>query len=147
MPESYNEIIEHPDFAKRDLSSLTLAVGAEPLVAALSPREWRSQSNGYGLTETFTLCTWAEPEEQDGEFRVTHGRALPGIDLRIVDIDTGEPLPTGELGEIAVKGVTFMLGYHKVDDRSEEHTSELQSLMRISYAVFCLKKKKKKKDK
>src|SRR3546814_7920144 len=37
--------------------------------------------------------------------------------------------------------------YHFVDvagsrDRSEEHTSELQSLMRISYAVFCLKKKK-----
>src|SRR3546814_8650912 len=31
-----------------------------------------------------------------------------------------------------------------VVDRSEEHTSELQSLMRISYAVFCLKKKKKK---
>src|SRR3546814_4033274 len=31
--------------------------------------------------------------------------------------------------------------------RSEEHTSELQSLMRISYAVFCLKKKKKKKQK
>src|SRR3546814_2865815 len=31
--------------------------------------------------------------------------------------------------------------------RSEEHTSELQSLMRISYAVFCLKKKKKDKDK
>src|SRR3546814_2705833 len=32
-------------------------------------------------------------------------------------------------------------------DRSEEHTSELQSLMRISYAVFCLKKKKKKNHK
>src|SRR3546814_11064372 len=31
-------------------------------------------------------------------------------------------------------------------DRSEEHTSELQSLMRISYAVFCLKKKKKQKN-
>src|SRR3546814_7961596 len=31
---------------------------------------------------------------------------------------------------------------HAVDRRSEEHTSELQSLMRISYAVFCLKKKK-----
>src|SRR3546814_3590176 len=36
-------------------------------------------------------------------------------------------------------------GLHAVDEamRSEEHTSELQSLMRISYAVFCLKKKKK----
>src|SRR3546814_2378675 len=33
------------------------------------------------------------------------------------------------------------------DRRSEEHTSELQSLMRISYAVFCLKKKKKKQNK
>src|SRR3546814_999225 len=35
----------------------------------------------------------------------------------------------------------FSLGIHRL--RSEEHTSELQSLMRISYAVFCLKKKKK----
>src|SRR3546814_1520018 len=33
------------------------------------------------------------------------------------------------------------------DERSEEHTSELQSLMRISYAVFCLKKKKKPRNK
>src|SRR3546814_6705511 len=33
------------------------------------------------------------------------------------------------------------------EDRSEEHTSELQSLMRISYAVFCLKKKKQNKSK
>src|SRR3546814_5586407 len=31
--------------------------------------------------------------------------------------------------------------YYRADKRSEEHTSELQSLMRISYAVFCLKKK------
>src|SRR3546814_8331707 len=34
-------------------------------------------------------------------------------------------------------------GRFNVDNRSEEHTSELQSLMRISYAVFCLKKKTK----
>src|SRR3546814_5189224 len=35
-----------------------------------------------------------------------------------------------------------ILGEHEADPRSEEHTSELQSLMRISYAVFCLKKQK-----
>src|SRR3546814_9189021 len=40
--------------------------------------------------------------------------------------------------------VTYPCG-GMVDPRSEEHTSELQSLMRISYAVFCLKKKNKKK--
>src|SRR3546814_2903409 len=43
----------------------------------------------------------------------------------------------------------FRTAFDKMDDeiRSEEHTSELQSLMRISYAVFCLKKKKNKKYK
>src|SRR3546814_7994790 len=41
------------------------------------------------------------------------------------------------------KDVFARLGYEEAcDKRSEEHTSELQSLMRISYAVFCLKKKK-----
>src|SRR3546814_1892362 len=50
----------------------------------------------------------------------------------------------GELGYTMYVGGGLgrmpMLG-HKIRDRSEEHTSELQSLMRISYAVFCLKKK------
>src|SRR3546814_1662418 len=41
-------------------------------------------------------------------------------------------------------GVTVVGGVGRSPQRSEEHTSELQSLMRISYAVFCLKKKKKK---
>src|SRR3546814_4823822 len=39
-------------------------------------------------------------------------------------------------------GIAICPGLTKGTDRSEEHTSELQSLMRISYAVFCLKKKK-----
>src|SRR3546814_6889582 len=43
-----------------------------------------------------------------------------------------------ELAQLQVPGQRRGLG----GDRSEEHTSELQSLMRISYAVFCLKKKK-----
>src|SRR3546814_1649978 len=42
-------------------------------------------------------------------------------------------------------GVGLIVGRALIRDRSEEHTSELQSLMRISYAVFCLKKKQKKK--
>src|SRR3546814_3791105 len=37
--------------------------------------------------------------------------------------------------------LTSRLRIHTTNNRSEEHTSELQSLMRISYAVFCLKKK------
>src|SRR3546814_6591389 len=40
----------------------------------------------------------------------------------------------------------FVAEFHQRANRSEEHTSELQSLMRISYAVFCLKKKKNKQN-
>src|SRR3546814_6859574 len=47
-------------------------------------------------------------------------------------------VPSG-VGRVPAGGIT--------DSRSEEHTSELQSLMRISYAVFCLKKKKKRRKK
>src|SRR3546814_7812252 len=53
------------------------------------------------------------------------------------------PLESG-VGENAVQPFGFRRsphGFGAGDDRSEEHTSELQSLMRISYAVFCLKKK------
>src|SRR3546814_4040017 len=50
--------------------------------------------------------------------------------------------------EIERLDFVFMSGHPDAieDRRSEEHTSELQSLMRISYAVFCLKKKKKQKN-
>src|SRR3546814_9605744 len=51
--------------------------------------------------------------------------------------------------EAVRKTMVVAKGFERLDlaprDRSEEHTSELQSLMRISYAVFCLKKKKTKK--
>src|SRR3546814_5060556 len=53
----------------------------------------------------------------------------------------------GAVGAAAPDGGA--IGRHHVgpvQERSEEHTSELQSLMRISYAVFCLKKKKKNKQ-
>src|SRR3546814_1146932 len=46
--------------------------------------------------------------------------------------------------ESGLAWISFLM--HRLDHRSEEHTSELQSLMRISYAVFCLKKKKKNND-
>src|SRR3546814_6909909 len=62
----------------------------------------------------------------------------------------------GKLGDVRTDAASaapqltdLALTLHRLGgaSRSEEHTSELQSLMRISYAVFCLKKKKKKKDK
>src|SRR3546814_6242971 len=47
-----------------------------------------------------------------------------------------------EHGMKSISSIHYSSRAHLDDRRSEEHTSELQSLMRISYAVFCLKKKK-----
>ncbi len=66
-----------------------------------------------GLTETLTLAAsipWDAPVELR---RTTHGRALPGTSLKIVDPDTGDTLGVGERGEIALKGTTLMKGYNK----------------------------------
>src|SRR3546814_2451482 len=51
-----------------------------------------------------------------------------------------------KIREILEGGRRVSYGARAINERSEEHTSELQSLMRISYAVFCLKKKNKHKS-
>src|SRR3546814_3028110 len=55
----------------------------------------------------------------------------------------GGPFAEREVGGDDDAGLLVELADEMEQQRSEEHTSELQSLMRISYAVFCLKKKKK----
>src|SRR3546814_4394203 len=69
------------------------------------------------------------------------------MDIRIADVAV-PPLPharpaRGEI-QLASADASVTATATPVPSRSEEHTSELQSLMRISYAVFCLKKKKQK---
>src|SRR3546814_2725453 len=65
---------------------------------------------------------------------------------KTLDVGHGAPLRLRverQLGYKHAKYVMEIEAVHELTSRSEEHTSELQSLMRISYAVFCLKKKQK----
>src|SRR3546814_6018756 len=57
-----------------------------------------------------------------------------------LDIDLYDELPPLSANEVGLADAIPLIDFHEAP-RSEEHTSELQSLMRISYAVFCLKKK------
>src|SRR3546814_3449389 len=68
------------------------------------------------------------PELEDRLVQRAHRRDVP--EVRTADID-----------HHLVEHFLVVEGFHEAVGRSEEHTSELQSLMRISYAVFCLKKK------
>src|SRR3546814_7708236 len=73
---------------------------------------------------------------------VAAGKYDPGATDTEIKIGNTMPYsgPASAYGQI---GKAIAAYFDKVNDgRSEEHTSELQSLMRISYAVFCLKKKK-----
>src|SRR3546814_4614820 len=72
-------------------------------------------------------------------------RSLRGAKHRAAGIARGLS-PGGKRSAQRTKREGIGNGRSRKKVRSEEHTSELQSLMRISYAVFCLKKKKKKKD-
>src|SRR3546814_6250198 len=65
-----------------------------------------------------------------------------GVEIEKILITHGHIDHCGEAGTLAKELGVSIEGPHEADRfRSEEHTSELQSLMRISYAVFCLKKK------
>src|SRR3546814_1933438 len=75
----------------------------------------------------------------------------PYPDLRVAMFGHGCRVRGDDPGTACIPGVAGQggpgaMGGGRRRDRSEEHTSELQSLMRISYAVFCLKKKNKKKQ-
>jgi fatty-acyl-CoA synthase len=115
-PHQAKAMAEHPDAARTDLASVRKIEFSSPLakLAGLEKDEWGIYAS-YGMSETFTLAT-AVPANTPGERRKgTHGPALPGTAVRIVDPHTGAPLPPGEKGEIAVKGLTLMSGYAKVE--------------------------------
>ena len=114
-PHQQSALAEHPSAADRDLSSLVKLDSHSP-VAKLAgvDKDVYGVGASYGLTETFTICSGI-PADSPAEMRkACNGVPWPGMSLRIVDPESGVPLPTGAEGEIAVKGVSLMRGYHKI---------------------------------
>src|SRR3546814_2553594 len=87
-----------------------------------------------------TLCRSADIAPAATWRATGHGRRQPRAWRYAVAAGSGLVVPAGGCGATAVGRPAA--GTAAQWPRSEEHTSELQSLMRISYAVFCLKKKK-----
>jgi fatty-acyl-CoA synthase len=115
-PHQEKSMAEHPDADRRDLSRLRHVEFGNPLARKipLAADVW-GMYGSYGLSETFTLATALSASAPPEARHATNGPPLPGNTVRIVDPESGQPLPTGEKGEIAVQGLTFMSGYVKVD--------------------------------
>jgi fatty-acyl-CoA synthase len=115
-PHQAKAMAEHPDAARRDLTRVRKIEFGSPLgrLARLDKDEWGIYAS-YGLSETFTLAT-AFPADAPASLRKgSNGPALPGMTVRIVDPHGGGVMSAGEKGEIALKGLTLMAGYAKVE--------------------------------
>ncbi|MCP3398528.1 class I adenylate-forming enzyme family protein [Bradyrhizobium sp. CCGB20] len=115
VPSMTWQLLESPDFERRDVSSLEgLSYGgaaASPeltrKVAALFPGKFGG--TGYGATETSSVST-----SNGAEDYLAHpdsvGPAVPGCDLRVID-DAGNVLPVGAVGELEIYGGNVVKGY------------------------------------
>jgi fatty-acyl-CoA synthase len=105
---------EHPDRARRDLSSLRTgaAIGSPPAMQMVMDLGAREICNVYGLTECYGNCAVTDAHDPIDVRLNTSGRPLPGMELRIVDPETRRVLPPGEVGEILIRGY-MTPGYYK----------------------------------
>jgi acyl-CoA synthetase (AMP-forming)/AMP-acid ligase II len=76
-------------------------------------------SIAYGLTEASPVITMTRFDDSIERRVETVGRALKGIEVKIAD-DDQNPLPTGEMGELACRGYNVMMGYYKMPDKTAE---------------------------
>ena len=115
VPSMTWQLIESPDFATRDLSSLEgLSYGGAAAapelarkIAALFPGRFAAQ--GYGATETSSVSTSNSAEDYLAR-PDSVGPAVPGCDLRVIGAN-GEILPAGGIGELEIYGANVVKGY------------------------------------
>jgi fatty-acyl-CoA synthase len=121
VPTTLQAILAHKDFATTDLSSLrAITTGStivpEALVEAFASRGLRV-IQVYGATETGPVSAYERFDEPRLE-RDTTGLAGLVAELRILD-ETGEPVPAGVLGEIAVKAPNLFSGYWRDEEATQ----------------------------
>lgn len=123
-------ICDHPTFGARDLD-VRKGVWVEAPVAERLLRPDHVAIGVYGMSETATFVCQARHDDPPELRRRGFGRPLPGVELRVIDPETGAPVATGEVGEVLVKGPSMMLGYvgvpleETLDESGFLHTGDL----------------------
>jgi fatty-acyl-CoA synthase len=118
-PNIAQALIEHPDRARRDLSSLRTgaAIGSPAAMQMVMDLGAREICNVYGLTECYGNCSVTDAHDPAEVRRTTVGHPLPGMEIRVVDRDSRRPLPDGQVGEILVRG-RLTPGYYRDPERN-----------------------------
>jgi HIP---CoA ligase len=128
-PTLYQTILNHPARDEHDLASLRLAVtgaAAIPVELIVRMREemtFETIITGYGLTETCGIATMCRYDDDPETIATTSGRAIPGVEVRVVD-EHGAEAPRGEPGEVVIRGYNVMRAYL---DEPEETAAAIDS--------------------
>jgi len=117
----FNALLRNPEFQTLDFSKLHLTSSGGMALVAETANKWKTLTNapiaeGYGLTETSpVVCSNQLNALQYG----TVGHALPETECKVVD-ENGKSLPSGEAGELCVRGPQVMKGYWQRADATAE---------------------------
>jgi fatty-acyl-CoA synthase len=124
VPTMFIAELEHPDFKNFDLSTLRTGIMAgsncpiEVMKKVNSDMHASEITIAYGQTESSPVITQTRTDDAL-ELRVaTVGRSLPDVEVKIVDIETGETLPPGKQGELCTRGYHVMKGYYKMPEET-----------------------------
>ena len=130
VPTMFIAILDHPLFAKFDFSSLRTGIMAgsncpiKVMEQVIDKMHMTDVTICYGLTETSPVMTYTRIGD-DIRLRVeTVGRALPHIEVKIIDPKTGETLPPGTQGEVCCRGYSIMKGYYNNEEATRKTITE-----------------------
>jgi acyl-CoA synthetase (AMP-forming)/AMP-acid ligase II len=153
-PAVYQTFLNHPDTDLSKLQSLRLAVtGAAAVPVELVERMkqelgFETVVTGYGLTEASGIATMCRHDDTAETISTTSGRAIPGVEVRVVD-DDGTEVRRGDPGEVVVRGYNVMREYFEDPEQTAEaidadgwlHTGDIGTMDDRGYLVITDRKK------
>ncbi|MCB2188668.1 MAG: AMP-binding protein [Deltaproteobacteria bacterium] len=150
VPTMFIAILDHKLFKKFDFSSLRTGIMAGSPCPVKTMNEVMEKMHMteiticYGLTENSPVITQTMKDDDVRRRTETVGRVMPGIEVRIVDPETGRDLPAGSPGEVCCRGYSVMQGYYKmpeataaaIDPEGWLHTGDLGVLDQDGYLAI-----------
>ena len=126
VPTMFIAQLTHKLFDKFDFSSLRTGIMAGSPCPIKTMQEVMEKMNMtevticYGLTENSPVMTQTLPDDDVRRRTETVGKAMPGIEIKVVDPETNRELPVGTIGEICCRGYSLMKGYYSMPQATAE---------------------------